>query len=80
MKCFNYFYFLLKQADNEKLVDGLFEEDQIEQDPILNIPMVSPDANFVNMLRYSMLALSLLPEHSISSKSSLFNIAFYFFN
>ncbi|CAG9855485.1 unnamed protein product [Phyllotreta striolata] len=30
------------------------------------IPMVTPDVNFVNMLRYSMLAVSLLPENSIS--------------
>ncbi|KAF5294731.1 hypothetical protein FQA39_LY00215 [Lamprigera yunnana] len=31
-----------------------------------NIPLVLPDANFVNMLRYSMLAISLLPENSLS--------------
>ncbi|KAK4871539.1 hypothetical protein RN001_015663 [Aquatica leii] len=31
-----------------------------------NIPVVLPDSNFVNMLRYSMLAISLLPENSLS--------------
>ncbi|XP_050313415.1 KICSTOR complex protein SZT2-like [Anthonomus grandis grandis] len=30
------------------------------------IPMVTPDANFVNMLRYSMLAICLLPETTLS--------------
>lgn len=53
--------------DGEQLVGGLFEEDPQTCLPP-NIPMVSPDANFVNMLRYSMLALSLLPENSLSSK------------
>ncbi|RZC33025.1 SZT2-like, partial [Asbolus verrucosus] len=36
------------------------------QQVLVKVPMVSPDANFVNMLRYSMLAVSLLPENSIS--------------
>lgn len=53
--------------DGDQLVGGLFEEDPPSELPP-NIPMVSPDANFVNMLRYSMLALSLLPEYSLSSK------------
>lgn len=30
--------------------------------------MVTPDANFVNMLRYSMLAIHLLPEPALSRK------------
>ncbi|XP_048517774.1 KICSTOR complex protein SZT2 isoform X3 [Dendroctonus ponderosae] len=30
------------------------------------IPMVTPDVNFVNMLRYSMLAIYLLPENTLS--------------
>ncbi|KAL1492858.1 hypothetical protein ABEB36_011037 [Hypothenemus hampei] len=30
------------------------------------IPMVTPDANFINMLRYSMLAIYLLPEPTLS--------------
>lgn len=51
---------------------GHFIGELIDEEPHLdlppNIPMVSPDANFVNMLRYSMLALSLLPEYSLSSK------------
>lgn len=34
--------------------------------------MVTPDVNFVNMLRYSMLAISLLPEYSLSRKYCLF--------
>lgn len=34
--------------------------------------MVTPDVNFVNMLRYSMLAISLLPENSMSRKFSLY--------
>lgn len=32
------------------------------------IPMVTPDVNFVNMLRYSMLAIYLLPENTLSRK------------
>lgn len=47
------------------MVGALFD---ITDDCIANIPMVSPDANFVNMLRYSILAISLLPENSLSRK------------
>lgn len=53
----------------EQQTSALLDED-LEDAASSNIPMVSPDANFVNMLRYSMLALSLLPEFSLSSKSS----------
>lgn len=52
------------------MVGALF--DLMDNECIANIPMVSPDANFVNMLRYSMLAISLLPENSLSRK--LFNL------
>ncbi|KAJ9595166.1 hypothetical protein L9F63_013524, partial [Diploptera punctata] len=45
------------EAESEKLVGGLFEESS-------DVPMVAPDAGFVNMLRYGMLALRLLPESS----------------
>lgn len=48
------------------MVGGLF--DLVDNKSKANIPMVSPDANFVNMLRYSMLAVSLLPENSLSRK------------
>nr|XP_022914806.1 KICSTOR complex protein SZT2-like isoform X1 [Onthophagus taurus] len=46
-------------SDNE---DFISQEAQYSS----NIPLVPSDANFVNMLRYSMLALSLLPEISLS--------------
>lgn len=45
---------------------GLTDNDQ----NLLNIPIALPDANFVNMLRYAMLALSLLPDNSLSRKWS----------
>ncbi|KDR22159.1 hypothetical protein L798_02722 [Zootermopsis nevadensis] len=35
--------------------------------PAARVPMVAPDAGFVNMLRYGMLALRLLPESSCKS-------------
>lgn len=60
-----------QMTDVDPLVGGLFEEVPSSELPP-NIPMVSPDANFVNMLRYSMLALSLLPEYSLSSKCFVF--------
>lgn len=52
-----------QQFDNDI---GAFDDDCTVKSP--NIPMVSPDASFINMLRYSMLALSLLPENSLGSK------------
>ncbi|XP_017776135.1 PREDICTED: protein SZT2-like [Nicrophorus vespilloides] len=54
----------LQMMENEDMYGGLF--DLCENDCIANIQMVSPDANFVNMLRYSMLAIQLLPENSSS--------------
>lgn len=56
---------------SEGIVGGLFDLPEKEQSAN-GVPMVSPDANFVNMLRYSMLAISLLPENSLSSKCYYF--------
>lgn len=61
------------RAESERLVGGLFEEGgtSIGKNNTNNnmsaIAMVSPETGFVNMLRYGMLALSLLPEHSCAS-------------
>ncbi|XP_052124949.1 KICSTOR complex protein SZT2 isoform X2 [Frankliniella occidentalis] len=59
------------RAESERLVGDLFEEEQSEsQAPSIiagNIPMVSPDAGFINMLRYGLLALRLLPDCSSSN-------------
>ncbi|GJQ67112.1 hypothetical protein Trydic_g21981 [Trypoxylus dichotomus] len=52
--------------ENEDFLDGLFDNVEPPQ-YISNIPVVSSDANFVNMLRYSMLANSLLPGNSLSN-------------
>lgn len=57
----------LQKAQSEGIVGGLFDLPENEQ-IVPNVPIVSPDANFVNMLRYSMLAISLLPENSLSRK------------
>ncbi|XP_065351660.1 KICSTOR complex protein SZT2-like isoform X3 [Cloeon dipterum] len=50
------------RAESEKLVGGLFEESL----PPMSAenPMVSPDTGFINMLRFGMLALKLLPDSS----------------
>ncbi|XP_008200755.1 KICSTOR complex protein SZT2 isoform X3 [Tribolium castaneum] len=53
-----------QKTQNERIVGSLFDLPENEKNT--KVPMVSPDANFVNMLRYSMLAVSLLPENSIS--------------
>ncbi|XP_014480858.1 PREDICTED: protein SZT2-like [Dinoponera quadriceps] len=57
------------RAESERLVGGLFDEsgnclNKSSSSCTANISMVSPEASFVNMLRYGMLALTLLPEHS----------------
>lgn len=58
---------LLFQAQNYTLAGYTF--DLPESGKIYSrIPMVTPDVNFVNMLRYSMLAITLLPENSLSRK------------
>lgn len=58
--------------ESEKLVGGLFEENSItmgkNSKSLAKVPMVSPEISFVNMLRYGMLALSLLPEYSCARK------------
>jgi hypothetical protein len=54
------------QAEAEKLVGGLFE-DTLQPISAEN-PMVSPDTGFINMLRFGMLALKLLPDSSSASK------------
>lgn len=54
------------QADSERLVGGLFEE---TMQPISSEnPMINPDTGFINMLRFGMLALKLLPDSSSASK------------
>ncbi|XP_014220610.1 KICSTOR complex protein SZT2-like isoform X1 [Trichogramma pretiosum] len=58
------------RLESEKLVGGLFEESSTNigknnaNNIGTNLGMVSPETGFVNMLRYGMLALSLLPEYS----------------
>ncbi|XP_031787876.1 KICSTOR complex protein SZT2 isoform X2 [Nasonia vitripennis] len=58
------------RAESERLVGGLFEEGGTSigksnlNNNVSTIAMVLPETGFVNMLRYGMLALSLLPEHS----------------
>ncbi|XP_049806805.1 KICSTOR complex protein SZT2-like [Schistocerca nitens] len=56
------------RAESEKLVGGLFEEtSEMMQPPTAHIPMVSPDLGFINMLRYAILALRLLPDSNSSN-------------
>ncbi|XP_046747125.1 KICSTOR complex protein SZT2-like [Diprion similis] len=60
------------RSESERLVGGLFEEGgtcagQSNSNSITNISMVSPEASFINMLRYGMLALALLPECSCAN-------------
>lgn len=53
---------------------GLFEESsdgEMVPPPAARVPMVAPDAAFVNMLRYGMLALRLLPESSCKSECKM---------
>nr|XP_033323081.1 KICSTOR complex protein SZT2-like isoform X1 [Megalopta genalis] len=55
------------RAESERLVGGLFEESSTclnKNNSITNTSIISPESTFVNMLRYGMLALTLLPEHS----------------
>lgn len=63
------------RAESERLVGGLFEEsgncvNKSSSSCTASISMVSPEASFVNMLRYGMLALTLLPEHSCARESA----------
>ena len=60
------------QQDDEEISTNMFDATDLES--VSNIPIVSSDANFVNMLRYSMLAISLLPEISFSREyKTLYN-------
>ncbi|XP_043487708.1 KICSTOR complex protein SZT2-like isoform X1 [Polistes fuscatus] len=56
------------KAENERLVGGLFEDGTSyynkNNNCVGNTAMILPEGNFINMLRYGMLALTLLPEHS----------------
>ena len=55
------------QLESERLVGKLFEDEPCGADgsaASAAVPMVSPDMGFVNMLRYGILALQLLPENS----------------
>lgn len=63
------------RAENEKLVGGLFEEggtsvgiSNSNSNNMSIMSMASPETSFVNMLRYGMLALSLLPDYSCARK------------
>lgn len=65
------------KAESDQLVGGLFEEAGSSiginaAGSMVNVCMVSPEASFINMLRYGMLALALLPEHSCARKSRSF--------
>lgn len=64
---------------------GLFEESsdgEMVPPPAARVPMVAPDAGFVNMLRYGMLALRLLPESSCKSEFEIKSVLneFHYFN
>ena len=59
------------QLVSERLVGKLFEDESGVGDGSAAspaVPMVSPDMGFVNMLRYGILALQLLPENSSAGR------------
>lgn len=61
------------KAESERLVGGLFEENSTclnknNNTFAANTSIISPESSFINMLRYGMLALTLLPEHSCARK------------
>lgn len=69
------------QLQSEKLTGGLFEETEEQAAPTPLVNMVSSDVSTLNMLKYGMLALQLLPENSSAgrgpfhfSSSSLFSL------
>lgn len=70
------------RTESERLVGGLFEEsgtsiNKSNASSTLPTPaMVSPETGFVNILRYGMLALSLLPEHSCAREYFIITILF----
>ena len=63
------------RAESERLVGGLFEEGGTstgnKNTTLSSMSMVSPETSFFNMMRYGMLALSLLPDHSCARKYPL---------
>lgn len=66
------------RAESERLVGRLFEENSncnLNKNNC-NISIVSPEASFVNMLRYGMLALTLLPEHSCAREFAIHDISY----
>ena len=68
------FVVCLTQLESERLVGKLFEDEPGGGDGAAAsaaVPMVSPDMGFVNMLRYGILALQLLPENSSAGKNRL---------
>ncbi|KAK5639276.1 hypothetical protein RI129_011768 [Pyrocoelia pectoralis] len=56
----------LQNNEHKGILGTVFYINECGQN-VSNIPIVLPDVNFVNMLRYSMLAISLLPENSLSN-------------
>lgn len=61
------------RVEYERLVGGLFEEsnsyfNKNSSHSVLKTSIISPESSFINMLRYGMLALTLLPEHSCARK------------
>lgn len=66
------------RAESERLVGRLFEEsNNCLNKNNCNISIVSPEASFVNMLRYGMLALTLLPEHSCAREFVIYMYHLY---
>lgn len=68
------------QSEMRKSTEGIFNEDVEKSIPLTaissNIAMVSPGSGFLNLLRYGMLALRLLPVSNFSSTSFLFLVHF----
>lgn len=62
------------RPDSSGLVSGLFEErnsvvNSSINNSIGNLSILSPETTFINMLRYGLLAVALLPDHSCASKT-----------
>lgn len=59
------------RAQNDRLVGGLFEESAVnaaKSNSQNNVSMVLPETCFINILRYGLMALSVLPEYSCARK------------
>ncbi len=62
-----------QQMELKKSTEALFNDDENKFTPTSpNIAMVSPGSGFLNLLRYGMLALKLLPVSNFASKFYLF--------